>query len=612
MNALLERLRNTAKHTEDKPRIEFKPAPKTSYDLDRILSLDRRAPVQLDGDRGAALVELITDRYRKTRTTPCACKHGCVDRLKPAQAWALYEAPISGGLLAPIGVGHGKTILDLLMPLAMRAKLAVLLLPPNLVAQLVNEYQRLREHFHVPSLITDGWSNVVSGAPILHVVPFSRFSRAGSTTLLESYMPDLIIVDEAHKLKDRNTATTSRVLRYLAQFPDTRLCCWSGTLTSKSIKDYSHLAAFALKEGSPLPLDPATVDEWSAVLDPCDLPAKPGPLSALCEPYETIQNAYYRRLVDTRGVIATKAGAIDAEIEIHEREAPPIPEALQTHIETLRSAWMRPDGEELVELLQVAQCARQLACGFYYRWKFPRGESRELIEEWFKARKEWHKELREKLKHRSDHLDSPLLCAQAAARAYQEPAYHGDKPVWYAATWQAWIKIKDKVQPESEAVWVDDYLAKDAASWALKNRGVVWYEHHAFGERVAKIAKLPLHAGGADAEALILAEKGDRSIVASLKAHGTGRDGLQRLFHQQLISFPPSDGAAFEQLLGRLHRIGQREDVVYAHLYRHTKEMRDAIDTALMRSRYIQGTMGTAMKVLSAKTLFKDEEENVF
>ncbi len=160
--------------------------------------------------------------------------------------------------------------------------------------------------------------------------------------------------------------------------------------------------------------------------------------------------------------------------------------------------------------------------------------------------------------------------------------------------------------PPSDPAYYDaftpgaDYLVQDAADWAKKHRGIIWYEHKAFGQRIAEVSGLPRHGGGIGAEARILAEKGDRSIVASLKSHGTGRDGLQRIFKDQLLANPPSSGDLFEQVLGRLHRIGQEADEVNCSVYRHTPEMAGAIDKALCQAKFVAGIIGSNQKLLAA------------
>lgn len=579
-----------------------------SPDLDRVASLERRPPLDLASTRGAALVELMTGRLRRPNVK-CGCaslgRHRCIDRLLPAQAWALYEAGLAGGLLAPIGVGHGKTLLDILVALVVPdCRVAALLIPPGLVAQFAAEYLAAREHFQVPSLVLPGGAggHIAPGRPALHVVPYSRFSREEMTDYLERLRPDLIIADEAHALKNAGSVRTGRFLRYFAAHPETRLCAWSGSLTSRSIQDFAHLSAFALGDGSPLPLDPDEVKAWASAVDPSDWPAPPGALRRLAAGAEDVRDAVARRIVETRGVVATRGSVTGASIVLRERRPPAMPEELSGLIRDLHASWTRPDGEELVLALDVARCARELACGFYYRWRFPGDPPRAIVEEWRAARKAWHCELREKLKSPEPHLDSPLLCAKAAIR--HAAGYVGDLPTWESRAWARWRDVRDTVRHETEAVWVSDYLVRDAAAWASRARGIVWYDMDAFGRAVAESAGLPLHSGGADAEARIRAERGDRSIIASIRSHGTGRDGLQYLFAEQLVANPPSSGDAWEQLLGRLHRQGQRADEVVTHVYRHTADLRDALDRALELAKFIEGITTSQQKLLAADVEF--------
>ncbi len=584
--------------------------PSASDDLARILALPRREPRIKDDAVAAALVDLMTKRFRFDNPK-CKCAsmgRKCIQGFNPAQAWALYEAGQTGGILGAIGVGHGKTALDFMIAMVLpNCKKVVLLIPPGLKAQLMREYLLWREHFRVPSIVMGEIGHVVHGAPVIHVVSYSIFSRAQSTSLMIQHDPDTVVADEGHKLRHANTATTGRVLRFFQMKPNTRLCTWSGTLTARSVKDYSHLAALALDAGSPLPLAAPTVAEWASAIDPSDWPAPPGILLQMCKQGESLHEGFHRRLSDTKGVITTTSGSgSQASLNIIERDPGDIPDALYQMIVDLRKSWTRPDGEEFVDILQVQACAKQLACGFYYRWKFPKMEPEALIKEWLLIRKAWHKEVREKLKQRTEHLDSPFLVTKAAIRFQQ--GYHLKDhppgtlvlPVWDSFMWPEWKRIHKLVEPETEAVWVDDYLVDDAADWIAKHRGIVWYEFTSFGDRVARRAGVPMHGGGPGAEARILAETGSTSIVASIKSHGTGRDGLQRIFREQLIANPQSSGDAWEQLLGRLSREGQEADDIDTWVYRHTEEMEDAIEKAWQEAEYIQATMGTRMKVLSA------------
>lgn len=582
-------------------RAAFKPGVGRSPDLDRVLALARRPPLDLSSARARATVELVTRRLRRPDRPPgaaCGCRamgRGyCYEELLPAQAWALWEAPLAGGLLAPVGVGDGKTGLDVLMARAMPGvRCAVLLLPPGLVVQFEADYLAWAEHFTVPTLVLPDGRAVLRepGAPVLRVVPYSRFSREESTALLEEFAPDLVLADEVHRLKSAASVGTGRFLRYFAANLSTRLCGWSGTITSRSIKDFAHLLAFALGESSPLPLDPAEVESWASAVDPSDWPAPEGALRALREPGDGgVVEAVGRRVAWTFGVVSTASSdRVGASLAFSERAPPPTPPAVSEAVRELRRTWSRPDGEEFVQALEVAACARQLACGFFYRWRFPRGETAEQVEAWRLARAAWHRELRERMRDPAPGMDSPLLLSKAAIR--WSAGDRGDL-AWDSSAWPEWRELRDTVRPETEAVWVDDWLARDAAAWARESRGALWYEHGAFGRRAAELAGLPLHGGGPGAEERLRAEDGRRSCVLSIRAHGTGRDGLQRLFSRQLVANPPADAGVWEQLLGRLHRVGQAADVVQTLVYRHAREMRDAVDRALELAKYVRGIKG--------------------
>lgn len=616
-----------------------KPPVGESDDLKRIIALPRRDKPPPHSDYAEALVELITERYAVTRAA-CNCAalgRACIRRLRLAQAWALYEVGMTGGLLGPIGVGHGKTVLDIMAPLAVPScRLAVLLVPPTLVDQLVAEYELVSQHFRVPGLIVHHGKRYESqGEPgvWLHVLPYSRLSRPEFSAFLEELGPDTVIADEVHKLRHADTATTARVLRYFTDHPKTRFCGWSGSLTDSSIRDYAHLSALALRENSALPLDRMVVDDWARALDPGDSPAPAGALFELCAPGEHVQEGFHRRLVETPGVVSTDEPAIDAAIVIEKREAPGVPQTVHEALVNLRNTWTRPDGEELVDAFAVSRCARELACGFYYRWIFPRRESVLLILEWLEARKEWNKEVREVLKQRLEHLDSPLLAARAAMRAWgdwrrksfeevcaevaeerddetgallyenveaearRRMDYEGELPSWKAITWPRWRDARNTVFYQTEPVRLDPFLAEDAAAWARDERGIVWYDSTAFGAWIGEVSGLPVHGGGPDAGRIIGAEKGDRSIIASMKSHGTGRDGLQRLFDRCLMAQPPSSATQWEQVLGRLHRVGQAADTVRAWYYAHTIEVRDAVDSARERAAYVERTIGAVQKI---------------
>jgi hypothetical protein len=591
--------------------------PSESDDLERVVNLPRRDVPEPDKQ---AMVILMGRRLRRERAAddPCRCEsefgRKCILELKPAQAWALYELSLKGGLLGPIGVGQGKTALNILAPMVVpNCKQVVLMVPPGLVDQIRTEYLLWREHWKVPSLLIkkSGW--IVPGAPALHVVPYSRLSRAEAALLLEDLKPDLIITDEADKLRNATAARTMRLVRYFEAHPETRLAAWSGSLCDKSIKDYAHLAKYALGVQSPLPVDPVEQDMWAAAIDPpmpgC-APAPMGSLVQLCKPGETLWKGFNRRLLETRGVVATQDPGIRSRLVMSKRDPGSMPEVVADALRTTRETWVRPDGEELTDAMSVARACREIACGFFYRWIFPNGEPVSLIMDWLECRAAWNKEVRQELKKAKPLLDSPLLLSQAAERAL-DPDYDGNAPTWESMHWESWRDIKGEVKPETEAIWLDEYLVNDAAEWGRKNNGVIWYQHNAWGTKLAEVSGFPRYGGGQDAARKILEERGDRSIIASINSHGRGRNGLQFHFTKQLVANPPESkhtgGASkWEQLLGRLHREGQTE-TVYSETYRHTRELRESWDRAQYLARFVNESMGSFQKLLYCDVTWGDE-----
>lgn len=586
-----------------------------SRDLARVLELPRR-------DRPT---EFRTFDHLK-KTGHCECKEKfkrrCADKLLPTQAWALDEIQKYGGLLGPISVGDGKTLLDLLAAMVVPdCKVAVLLIPPQLRNQMLKvDWAFYGQHWKLPNLGSGLWFE--TGRPTLHIIAYSELSSAKNSDVLDRVRPDLVVADEAHLLRNSGTARTKRFRRYFSTNPGTRFCCWSGTLTTKSIKDYAHLSALALKDGSPTPLHWPTVEEWSGAIDPSDWPTNIGALKALCNPGEHVRAGFRRRLESTGGVVSSPANSsCPASLLFSERRTV-APKMVQDALHKLATTWTRPDGEELVTGLDVHRCAKELSAGFYYRWRWPRQEPEKVRQEWLRVRKEWHKEMREKLKQSKEFMDSPLLLVRAALRWHdgfihirRDPSgkeldrvqippctAKGPEPTWQSEIWPEWRIIRDTAKPETEGVWIDDWLARDAAEWCKTTVGICWYEHDLFGRRVAELADRPYYGPGADAGLRLLSETGRHSIVASIRAHGTGKN-LQQFSHN-LLANQFSDAAVGEQLLGRTHRQGQLADEVTVEVYRHTHVFIEALDRAKMLASYIEGTMGGSQKLLRANYAF--------
>lgn len=608
-----------------------------SDELTRILNLPRRPAVEAGTAAAEALIEW---EMRKYSLGPRACrcreidpKRPCIQRLLWLQAWMLNEIRVANGLIANVFVGAGKTLSGILAPLALiDCKLALLLIPPSLVDQIIVDYQLIAEHFRVPGLVVHlsgrrVWKREPRLAPgggdepMLHVLPYSRLSSIDSSDWIERLQPDAVIADEVDSLKDMESARAMRVMRFFESSPNTRFCGWTGSLTDNSIKEMAHLAALALRYNSPLPIKRKVIDEWSMCLDAVPNPSPPGALIRLLEPGEpatiaAVRVAMRRRMAETRGCIMlagrmpviTSAGQ-GVEIQIRERKAPPMPEIVAKALDMVRHS-ERPDtlagneeNEILADPMEQARCAREVATGMFYRWIFPRGEPRALVLEWLRARKEWNSELRQQMLRGEVNLDSPKLCENAARRAWGDAPSDPSLPEWHADAWPRWRDIMDQVEPKTEAVRLHSFLVEDAARWGIENRGIIWYGMVEFAQWVSEVARgwghdLPIHGGGPNAGKRIMEERGDRSIIASINSHGRGRDRLQYAFNKQLIANMFSSNRRGQQLLGRLRRRGQECSQILTEVYLHCDELRDAFDQALRRGEYTEQVTGEKQELV--------------
>ena len=555
-----------------------------SADLRRVLSIPRRP---------GTITELITPEEVEALTNSLKRPNGTM-KLKRLQAAALKEAALNGGLFGSLGVGSGKTIISMLLPLVMKSKNCVLMVPPALKAKLFDiDLPTLSEHWRLPNFHGSKYHFPDVDCTV-YVVTYSQLSTAKSQDILDRLKPDLIVCDEAHSVKDPGATRTKRFLRFFRQHPETRLCVLSGTMTQRSIKDFAHLARFSLKANAPVPMAYPVLEEWAAALDAMDEDrrAEPGALAALCQAGEPVRVGYSRRLRETPGVVVSSAERPPTSLTLNEREVA-LPPTVEVALRTLRGEWVTPSGEELKDALSFSRAARQIASGLYLRWVWPESVSPELKEQWLRTRAAWHKELREAMKGEGTAgMDSPYLLEKAAAEGRWKP--------WSLKEWQEadaeFRRVSRLKEPPTEAVWIDDYLVKDAVAWGKQNqRGIIWYEHPAFGKAVAKMGGWEFFGEGTVAAKAIQEHKGNKVVVAGVRTQGEGKN-LQ-MFNKQLVCTPSSNPKVWEQLLGRTHRYGQKADEVTCDVYLHTLEMRAALDKAVKATEYGEELENTEKKL---------------
>ncbi len=553
------------------PGVEF------TADLQRILACQRRVWANDDVER---LAEWLTQHLK----TP-----GGREKLRPIQAVALWELAQRKALFGVIRVGAGKTLISLLARFMVPSQRPLLLTKASLIGKTEREMLQLARHWRMPR--------------DLRIISYELLGRPQSVQLLQQYRPDLIICDEAHKLRNPRAAVTRRVARYMSANPDTICAIMSGTLTKRSLRDYSRLLRWSLKPMlAPIPQRENELEEWADALDEKVNPLRRldvGALLYLCGPEENdapdplsaARRGFFRRLVQTPAVVATPQTPLDCSLTIAAAE-PELSPAVDSAVRHLRDDYETPDGWPFSDAITLWRHIRELALGFYYRWN-PRPP-----DEWLMPRRAWASECREIIKHSRRYDSEGQVAAEIVRGNIQSQAY------W------AWKAVEKSFEPNTECVWLDDSVVRYAGDWAKKAPGIVWCEHVEFARKLSEYAKLDYYGRGGLAERTgrpIEGHAPGESLIASIASNSEGRN-LQA-WSRNLIVSPMPNGPQWEQCLARTHRDGQTADEVSFDVIMTCIEHYGAIDQAQRDARYCHQTQGQLQKLLYADMVFPPEAE---
>ena len=532
-----------------------------SKDVRRVESLPRRTWSKVEAQ---SLAEQMTAALR----TP----HGS-QTLRPVQAVALYELATRPGALLPIRVGGGKTLISALAATVSSARRPLLLIPAHLREKTEREFEKLRADWSTP--------------PFIRIESYQQLSTAGSATMLEDYRPDLIVADECHYLKNQRAACTRRVSRYMNEHgARVRFVAMSGTITKRSLRDFSHLALWALHEGSPCPVNWKAIEEWSLALDaqvPDHRRLELGALARL--------GPFRDRLIQTPGVVATQEGPLPIRLTITGEcfEAPPVCEQA---LGVLRSTWETPDGHPIADGIAAWRHAQELALGFYGRWN-PRPP-----ESWLAPRRAWSSLCRELLKNNRRQLDTERQMVMAIDAGHYPEA---------ASTLQAWREVRDTFEIRTEAVWLSDHAVEYVSRWLQEHGGIAWTTHRHFRER---FGELNYGAQGLNCNGRQIEDHPHGSgMIASVRANSSGRN-LQYGWSKNLIV--SADNTDWEQMLGRTHRPGQRAQEVSAHVLFGCVEALNGFWKAVNLAGYAETVTGQAQKLSHADLDVPEDPPNLF
>jgi hypothetical protein len=546
---------------------------KHSPELDRIMMIPRRTP--LTPEEEEERIDLLTNHLK----TPVGTM-----RLRPVQAQALFEAHDYQGLFGPIRVSGGKTLISLLTPIVLEARAPMLIVPAALIEKTRTEARKLALHWKLPTF--------------LHIVSYQSLGRVSGADTLTKLNPDLIICDEAHKLKNKRAAVTKRVSRFMHDHPETRMVILTGTISKRSLHDFAHLLAWSLKLRTPLPRHYNELEAWALAIDerPNAIvpPLHPGAILKLAteedvgDPTKRARTAVRRRINDTPGVVTASGVGCDVSLRVQGHIVETSGETAAA-FDTLRERWETPDGGPLADGFAIWRHARELALGFFYKWAVRPPDA------WLEARKAWSAFCRKTLKDNRRHLDSEM---QVALACVEHPEWYGDEE------YKAWVAVRDTFKPRTVAVPFDDSVLNRCQRWA-EYGGLIWCEHVDFARRLSAKTGLPYFAGeGLDAQGNSIENFEGRCAILSIEANREGRN-LQR-FSRNLVVSPPQQGDRWQQLLARTHRDGQEADEVICDIVISCAEHVDAMRIMQSDAQYQEDITGDRQKLLLADIVVPD------
>jgi len=495
-----------------------------------------------------------------------------------------------------------------------------------------------------------------NNSPGCYVMPYSLLSQSDAAPQkqddgtmdpgnLNLIGPELVIADEVHNLRNARVARTKRVMTYLRD-AGPQFIGMSGTITQKSLMDYWHLISAALGDASPLPRTHSIAVGWDQIINaeaerPTEHAKKlMGPLirwardktgeSFNGQQIESYRRAFRHRLVLSPGVVSSAEDDLGVSLRFlnQEVEGRALTEGW-TELDRLMDdvdGGETPQGEEIAHAFHKFKWQFELSAGFYnaLNWPTPAtlSKSRKIeldkaahaIEDWqthHEQQQEYYRLLRAFFRTSVPGLDTPREVGRAIAMK--------DKRI-PSDLREAWEEMKEleriatethefQVKRGSTPIRVCSYKVDHAVAWAQEAKfGIIWVWHQELGrwivEALKEVGLEPLYcpSGSKHDEAIEavgnpqLGGKGDRIVVASLRAHGTGKN-LQA-FNKVLFPQWPRSGKDAEQTVGRVHRHGQVSDSVEVHTCLSTEHDHLVMAACLNDAIYVQQTTGAPQRMV--------------
>jgi len=522
----------------------------------------------------------------------------------PEQANMIAQYLNFDGLFGCAAAGAGKTLTALTIAnLASRGEITkkhnkvLYLLPSNLVEQLKRAIKwsskkiRFTAKFHFFSDYKGSDREVLSktAGNGIYVLGFGLLSGKETEKLIHNVEPSLVIVDECHALTNNKSARTRRVMHYIKKNP-TNMVLLSGTIVRRDIMEYYNLISYTLEENSPCPLPWPQADSLSlAMKEPAGFIPKAQvrmakPLAdwageewqeAPIDNIDVIRKSYRKRLKTAPGVFISEDDKVACSLLLNplrsEGHGTYGYEELKELVRKVEEEWVTPYGDEFDWSLEKFRWINELWQGFYHELLWPEDHPKvNQAKELHAQSNELAKELRTFLgeKHRPG-MDTPLLVRNDMSK---HRAVNVPESLFFA--WEEWKRMQDPDLPTriSNPIRVSDFKVQAALKAWKKiddgTGGIVWYHNRPFGRWLYEVfseeygpENVMLCTAGSKIKDQMVQTKG-KILIASIEGHGTGTDGLQLNYHNNLVAQDLRTSKIAEQTIARTHRHGQKKDEI--------------------------------------------------
>lgn len=518
-------------------------------ELTRILALPRR---KWETDPQVnELVALLT----KFCKTPNGTR-----TLRPGQAVALQELHDFNSSLCASELGSGKTDVGFLAPVIKKSKRPLFLGPAKLLGKYNDRHELLQlgKTEREFKKLAEQWV----GHDNWHFLSYEKLSRTKQSDYLERLQPDLIVLEEAHRLKNWTSGRTKKVRHYLDAHPETLVVVLTGSLKRRSLLECAHLAEWSMRELSPIvrrqskffgeldehrrALDLNTREQDAMSVGVLEQFAPGGDLQAVRDAY-----TLYRQ--ETPGWVTVTGSGLDCSLILEGVRIDNYPKHVDDKFTALRESYETPDGESFVEPKQLWRFLEMCSMGYWHRLR------PEPPEAWKEAKRNWGRFCRDILSMNRKGLYTPMEVANACAKGLIVD--HG--------IYGRWKEIQPSYNPDNHRTreWFDTTFLNWCVNWLEKEQSPLFTPFVGFGEKLKEVTGLPyFHHSGRDPKFGHIDEFKGGACIASMGSIMEGFN-LQDRWHKGCLVGRFTNSAELHQLVGRLHRPGQTEDVEFTLTY---------------------------------------------